>query len=64
MSAGELNADHLFSPDQGYSGLSRFSDLKRVRLLNYKGGSINIVSKDVVHYYDTLKSRIDTQRVI
>ena len=61
LSAGELSVNHLFSPGQGYTGLSRFSDLKRVRLLNYKGGSINIVNKDVVHYYDTLKSPSDTQ---
>ena len=59
LSAGELNADRLFAPGQGYTGLSRFTDLKRVRLLNYKGGSINIVSNEVVQYYKTLKSSVD-----
>ena len=40
LSAGELNVDHLFLPGQGYTGLSRFSDLKRVRHLNYKGAAL------------------------
>ena len=40
LSAGELNVDHLFSPGQGYTGLPRFSDLKRVRLVNYKGAAL------------------------
>ena len=42
---GELNVDRLFSPGQGYTGLSRFKTRETVRLLNYDGSRpINIVS--------------------
>ena len=30
LSSGELDADRLFAPGEGYTGLSRFTDLKRV----------------------------------
>ena len=58
---GELNVDRLFSPGQGYPGLSRFKTRETVRLLNYDGSEpINIASNEVIHYYNSLDVRIST----
>ena len=55
---GELNVDCFWEPGQGYTGFSRFKSMDGLRLLNWKGGPVNIVSKEVLHYDDILRSRI------
>ena len=54
---GELNVDRLWEPGQGYTGFSRFTTMEGLRLLNWTGGPLNIVSKDVVRYDNFLRSR-------
>ena len=54
---GELNVDRLWGQGQGYTGFSRFTTMEGLRLLNWTGGPLNIVSKDVVRYNNFLRSR-------
>ena len=58
---GKLIVDRLISPGQGYTGLSRFKTRETVRLLIYDGSrQINIVSNEVIRYYNSLDVRIST----
>ena len=62
LDAGELNVDRLFSPGHGYTGLSRFKTMDSVRLLNYDGKPFNIVSQEVLDYYEKLESCVATSQ--
>ena len=55
-----INVYGIFAPGQIYTGLSRFESFDYLQVLNYvKGKTQNIVSKDVINFYPSLKT-LDT----